>query len=42
MPVTQFRALLSELIGMPTTVSRPAATKAFAPAVKPKPKPKRR
>jgi hypothetical protein len=42
MPPAAFRALLSQLIGAPTTVGTPAATKAFAPAVAPKKKPKKK
>jgi hypothetical protein len=45
MPLAQFRAVLTELIGAPVA-SQPSATKAFAPvtkvAAKPKTKPRRR
>jgi hypothetical protein len=48
MPVVAFRALLAELLGVPSVATAPPATKAFAPVVtihaKPpaKPKPKKR
>jgi hypothetical protein len=46
MPVAQFRAMLTQLIGAPIVTQPANATKAFAPAVKPapakaKPKPRR-
>jgi hypothetical protein len=34
LPVAQFRALLTQLIGAPVVPQAPTATKAFAPATK--------
>jgi hypothetical protein len=42
MPVAQFRALLAQLIGAPSTVSTPQTAKAYAPKTKPKHRTKRR
>jgi hypothetical protein len=42
MPVAAFRALLAELLGIPSVAAAPASVKAYAPAAKPKPKTKLR
>jgi len=42
MPVAQFRALLAQLLGVPSVAATPTQVKAFAPALPPKPKPKKR